>query len=162
LENDEFELHYQAKRDTQSGLITGMEALLRWQHKDLGTVAPLKFIPVAEESGLIVPIAKWVLRTACEQNTQWQQEGLPPLSMAVNLTARQFLDENLIRDITKILKETKMPPDLLELEITESLLMRDVNKTLGILTQLKNMGVLIAIDDFGTGYSSLATLKQVP
>lgn len=162
LENNEFELHYQAKRDTQSGQITGMEALLRWQHKDLGTVAPLKFIPVAEESGLIVPIGKWVLRTACEQNVQWQKQGLPPLSIAVNLTERQFLDENLIRDLTKILKETKMAPDLLELEITESLLMHDVNKTLGILTQLKNMGVLIAIDDFGTGYSSLATLKQFP
>lgn len=162
LENNEFELHYQAKRDTQSGQITGMEALLRWQHKDLGTVAPLKFIPVAEESGLIVPIGKWVLRTACEQNVQWQKQGLPPMSMAVNLTERQFLDENLIRDVTRILKETKLDPSLLELEITESLLMHDVNKTLGILTKLKDMGVLIAIDDFGTGYSSLATLKQFP
>ncbi|HYD34069.1 MAG TPA: EAL domain-containing protein [Methylophilaceae bacterium] len=162
LDNNEFELHYQAKRDSRNGQITGMEALLRWNHADLGTVAPLKFIPVAEESGLIIPIGRWVLRTACAQNVAWQQQGLPRLSISVNMTARQFFDDNLLRDITKILKETKMDPSLLELEITESLLMRDVEKTLSILNDLKNMGVLIAIDDFGTGYSSLTTLQQFP
>lgn len=162
LENNEFELHYQAKRDTKSGQITGMEALLRWNHKDLGTVAPLKFIPVAEESGLIISIGKWVLKTACEQNVKWQKQGLPKLSIAVNMTARQFFDDNLLRDLKSILKQTKMEPNLLELEITESLLMRDVSKTLHILTGLKDMGILIAIDDFGTGYSSLTTLKQFP
>lgn len=162
LESNEFELHYQAKRDSRDGHITGMEALLRWNHKDLGTVAPMKFIPVAEESGLIIPIGKWVLRTACAQNVAWQKQGLPRLSISVNLTARQFFDDNLLRDLAKILKETGMAPELLELEITESLLMRDVDKTLGILNELKRMGILIAIDDFGTGYSSLTTLQQFP
>lgn len=162
LENNQFELHYQAKRDTRSGHVTGMEALLRWNHPELGQVAPLKFLPVAEESGLIIPIGRWVLHTACAQNVAWQAQGLPKLSISVNLTSRQFFDDNLLRDLKKILKETGMEPGLLELEIAESLLMRDVNKTLGILTQLKDMGVLIAIDDFGTGYSSLTTLKQFP
>jgi len=162
LENNEFELHYQAKRDSRNGQITGMEALLRWNHKELGTVAPMKFIPIAEESGLIIPIGRWVLETACAQNAAWQKQGLPRLSISVNMTARQFFDDNLLRDVAKILKETKMDPSLLELEITESLLMRDVDKTLNILNELKNMGVLIAIDDFGTGYSSLTTLQQFP
>jgi diguanylate cyclase (GGDEF)-like protein len=162
LENNEFELHYQAKRDSRNGQITGMEALLRWNHQDLGTVAPMKFIPVAEESGLIVPIGKWVLRTACAQNVAWQKQGLPRMSISVNMTARQFFDDHLVRDLKAILKETGMAPDLLELEITESLLMRDVDKTLSILNELKNMGILIAIDDFGTGYSSLTTLQQFP
>ena len=162
LERNEFQLHYQAKRDIRSGRITGMEALLRWQHPDLGMVAPMQFIPVAEETGLIVPIGKWVLRTACLQNVAWQKQGLPHLSMAVNLTARQFFDENLLPDIASILKATGMDARLLELEITESLLMRDVEKTLRILTGLKDMGIRIAIDDFGIGYSSLSTLKQFP
>ena len=162
LDNNEFELHYQAKRDSRNGQITGMEALLRWNHKDLGTVAPMKFIPVAEESGLIISIGRWVLQTACAQNVAWQKQGLPRLSISVNMTARQFFDDNLLRDLAKILKETKMDPSLLELEITESLLMRDIEKTLHILNELKNMGVLIAIDDFGTGYSSLTTLQQFP
>jgi len=162
LEFEEFQLDYQAKRDTRSGRITGMEALLRWKHPDLGTVAPLQFIPVAEETGLIVPIGKWVLKTACLQNVAWQNQGLPPLSIAVNLTARQFFDEKLLADLTAILAQTGMEASLLELEFTESLLMRDVEKTLQILVGLKAMGVRIAIDDFGTGYSSLSTLKQFP
>jgi diguanylate cyclase (GGDEF)-like protein len=162
LERGEFELHYQAKRDIRSGRITGMEALLRWQHPDLGTIAPMQFIPVAEETGLIVPIGKWVLRTACLQNMAWQAQGLPPLSMAINLTARQFFDEGLVPDLTTILATTGMDARLLELEITESLLMRDVERSLRILSGLKDMGVRIAIDDFGVGYSSLATLQQFP
>jgi diguanylate cyclase (GGDEF)-like protein len=162
LEQNQFQLHYQTKQDIRSGQITGMEALLRWQHPDLGVVAPLQFISVAEETGLIVPIGNWVLRTACRQNVAWQEQGLPHLRMAVNLTPRQFQDERLISDLTAILHETGMDPQLLELEISESLLMRDVEKTLGILTQLKDMGIRIAIDDFGTGYSSLSTLKQFP
>jgi len=162
LENNEFELHYQAKRDSRDDRITGMEVLLRWNHKDLGVVAPMKFIPVAEESGLIIPIGRWVLRTACAQNVAWQKQGLPSLSISVNMTARQFFDDNLVRDLKKILKETGMDPGLLELEITESLLMRDVEKTLEVLNELKSMGILIAIDDFGTGYSSLTTLQQFP
>jgi diguanylate cyclase (GGDEF)-like protein len=162
LERREFRLFYQAKRDIASGRITGVEALLRWQHPDLGTVAPLQFIPVAEETGLIVPIGKWVLKTACLQVVAWQALGLADLSMAVNLTPRQFSDENLLGDIARILRETGMRPQLLELEITESLLIRDVDKTLRIMTGLKAMGVKIAVDDFGTCYSSLSTLRQFP
>jgi len=162
LERQELLLYYQAKRDIASGRITGMEALLRWQHPDLGTVAPMQFIPVAEETGLIVPIGKWVLRTACLQNVAWRNQGLPDLSMAVNLTSRQFSDENLLLDIAGILSETGMPPHLLELEITESLLIHDVEKTLRIMTGLKAMGIKIAVDDFGTCYSSLSSLRQFP
>jgi diguanylate cyclase (GGDEF)-like protein len=162
LERNEFRLEYQAKREMVHGQITGMEALLRWQHPDLGLVAPMQFIPVAEETGLIVPIGKWVLQTACLQNVAWQKLGLPRLSIAVNLTARQFGDEHLLRDIAAILDSTRMEACLLELEIHESLLIRDIERTLRILTQLKALGVKIAIDDFGTGYSSLATLQRFP
>ena len=162
LERDEFCLHYQAKRDIGSGNITGMEALLRWEHPDLGIVAPMRFIPVAEETGLIVPIGKWALKTACLQNVAWQKQGLPPSSIAVNLTARQFFDEHLLADVRSILEVSGMDPRLLELEITESLLIHDVANTLRILTGLKALGIRIAIDDFGTGYSSLATLQRFP
>jgi diguanylate cyclase (GGDEF)-like protein len=162
LERREFRLFYQAKRDMANVRITGMEALLRWEHPDLGMVAPMQFIPVAEETGLIVPIGKWVLHTACLQNVAWQKQGLPRLEMAVNLTSRQFGDEHLLRDIASILKSTGMEACLLEVEIHESLLMQDIEKTLRILTDLKAMGVKIAIDDFGTGYSSLATLQRFP
>jgi diguanylate cyclase (GGDEF)-like protein len=162
LERGEFQLHYQVKRDSRNGRITGMEVLLRWQHPGLGTVAPLQFIPVAEETGLIVPIGKWVLMTACLQNMAWQSQGLPHLRIAVNLTARQFFDENLLPDLGVILADTGMDASLLELEFTESLLMSNVEKTLRILTGLKEMGVRIAIDDFGIGYSSLATLQHFP
>jgi diguanylate cyclase (GGDEF)-like protein len=162
LERNEFRLHYQAKRETGSGRITGMEALLRWEHPDLGTVAPMRFIPVADETGLIVPIGKWVLKTACAQNVAWQKQGLPALSIAVNLTARQFSDERLLQDVESVLAVTGMDPHLLELEIGESLLTHDVENTLRILTGIKALGVRIAIDDFGTGYSSLATLQRFP
>jgi diguanylate cyclase (GGDEF)-like protein len=162
LERNEFELHYQAKRDIANGRITGMEALLRWEHPDLGLVAPMRFIPVAEETGLIIPIGKWVLHTACLQNVAWQKQGLPRLNIAVNLTARQFSDEHLLRDVAAMLKTTRMEARLLELEIHESLLIRDIEKTLQILTGLKALGVRIAIDDFGAGYSSLSTLQRFP
>jgi diguanylate cyclase (GGDEF)-like protein len=162
LERNEFRIHYQAKRDIGSGRICGMEALLRWEHPELGTVAPMQFIPVAEETGMILPIGKWVLKTACLQNVAWQKQGLPHLSIAVNLTTRQFGDENLLEDLTSILTATGMDPHLLELEITESLLIRDVEETLRILTGLKALGIRIAIDDFGIGYSSLATLQRFP
>jgi diguanylate cyclase (GGDEF)-like protein len=162
LERNEFRIHYQAKRDIGSGRISGMEALLRWEHPDLGTVAPMQFIPVAEETGLILPIGKWVLRTVCLQNVAWQKLGLPQLSVAVNLTPRQFGDEALLQDLTSILTATGMDPHLLELEITESLLIRNVEETLRILTGLKALGIRIAIDDFGIGYSSLATLQRFP
>jgi diguanylate cyclase (GGDEF)-like protein len=162
LERDEFRLHYQSKRDIRSGRIVGVEALLRWEHPDLGMVTPMQFIPVAEETGLIVPIGKWVLKTACLQSLAWQHEGLPPLSIAVNMSARQFSDEYLLQDLESILKSTGMNPQLLELELAESLLIHDVENTMRILTGLKSLGVRIAVDDFGTGYSSLATLQRFP
>jgi diguanylate cyclase (GGDEF)-like protein/PAS domain S-box-containing protein len=162
LERGEFALHYQPKIEMRTGCIAGMEALLRWMHPELGMVAPTKFIPLAEETGLIVQIGKWVLKTACTQNVAWQKSGLPCLSIAVNLSGRQFLDDNLLRDITTILNESGMSPDLLELEITESTLMRDVDKAMRVLQDLRAMGIRLAIDDFGTGYSSLSNLKRFP
>jgi diguanylate cyclase (GGDEF)-like protein len=162
LERQEFQLHYQAKRDTASGEITGVEALLRWQHPDLGEVAPMQFIPVAEETGLIVPIGKWAIQTACRQSVEWREQGLPRIGMAVNLTARQFCDDNLLADISSILAATGMEPALLQIEIHESLLIQNVDRTLRTLTALKSMGIKIAIDDFGTGYSSLASLQRFP
>jgi diguanylate cyclase (GGDEF)-like protein len=162
IERKEFRLEYQAKREMVHGQITGIEALLRWQHPVLGLVPPLQFIPVADEIGLTVPIGKWVLQTACQQNVAWQKQGLTHLSMAVNLTARQFGDEHLLRDIATVLESTRMEARLLELEIPEILLIKDIERTLGILTQLKALGVKIAIDDFGSGYSSLASLQRLP
>jgi diguanylate cyclase (GGDEF)-like protein len=162
LVREEFHLLYQAKRDIGSGRVTGMEALLRWRHPDLGVVVPEQFLAVAEESGLIVPIGRWVLKTACLQNMAWQKRGLPPLCIAVNLTARQFYDEALIPDVCAILESTGMEPQLLELEFTEALLVHRVEDTLRILTALKALRVRIAIDNFGTGYSLLATLQRFP
>ncbi|MFW6193309.1 MAG: putative bifunctional diguanylate cyclase/phosphodiesterase [Gemmatimonadota bacterium] len=162
LENEEFELHYQARRDLDSDRITGMEALLRWRHPELGLVEPLEFIPLAEETGFIVPIGRWVLETACRQNVAWHEEGLPRLSVAVNLSARQFFDGNLIDDIRGVLERTGMDAELLELEICESVLTRDADRTLQILEGLKKIGVKITIDNFGTGYSSLSVLRRFP
>ncbi len=162
LQRDEFRLFYQAKRNLKTDEVTGMEALLRWQHPELGLIAPMQFIPLAEETGLIVPIGRWVLRTACQQNVDWQAQGFPPLPMAVNLSARQFLDENLLADIKGALRDSGMDAHLLEVEITESMIMSDVPRTQRILEALQEMGVRVAIDDFGTGYSSLSTLKQFP
>ncbi len=162
LEHEEFFLHYQAKVDLAAGTITGVEALLRWQHPDLGLVSPAQFIPLAEETGLIVPIGKWVLKTACAQNMSWQRAGLPPVCMAVNLSPRQFADENLLHDLAAVLQETGMAPELLELEITESMVMGNVDRAAKQLAAIKHMGVRLAIDDFGTGYSSLAQIKRFP
>jgi diguanylate cyclase (GGDEF)-like protein len=162
LDHGEFQLHYQPKIDARSGAIVGIEALLRWQHPELGMVAPAKFIPIAEETGLIVSIGKWVLKTACAQNVAWQKSGLPHLHMAVNLSRRQFSDDGLLRDITSILEETGMSPALLELEIAESTLMHDVDKALGTLKAFRDIGLRLAIDNFGTGYSSLSNLRKFP
>ncbi len=162
LDHGEFQLRYQPMIDARSGAIVGIEALLRWQHPELGIVEPAKFIPIAEETGLIVSIGKWVLKTACAQNVAWQQSGLPHVNMAVNLSRRQFTDEGLLRDITAILEETGMCPALLELEITESTLMHDVDKALGTLKAFRDLGVRLAIDNFGTGYSSLSDLRKFP
>jgi diguanylate cyclase (GGDEF)-like protein/PAS domain S-box-containing protein len=162
LERNELSLNYQAKLDFKTDVITGVEALLRWHSPFLGDVSPAKFIPVAEETGMIVPIGQWVMKTACAQNVAWQQQGLPPVCMAVNLSFRQLLDENLIEDIKTALRDSDMAPHLLELEITESMVMHNPVRMVAILTQIKDMGVRLAIDDFGTGYSSLAQIKHFP
>jgi diguanylate cyclase (GGDEF)-like protein/PAS domain S-box-containing protein len=162
LELQEFALHYQAKVNFRTGVITGVEALLRWQNPELGSVVPARFIPLAEETGLIVPIGKWVLRTACEQNVAWLREGLPPLQMSVNLSMRQLNDEGLVREIQAVLADTGMDPTLLELEVTESTIMHNAERAVTVLTAIKDLGVRLAIDDFGTGYSSLAHLKRFP
>jgi diguanylate cyclase (GGDEF)-like protein/PAS domain S-box-containing protein len=162
LERDEFVLHYQAKLDLHTGRVTGVEALLRWQHPDLGLVAPGRFIPLAEETGLIVPLGRWVLQTACSQNTAWQRVGLPPLLMAVNLSARQLADDQLLEDIAAALQSSGMKPELLELELTESMVMQDTERAGKMLAAIKKLGVRLAIDDFGVGYSSLTHLKRFP
>ena len=162
LGRQELLLYYQPQIDLKTGQITGIEALLRWQHPDMGLVSPNQFIPIAEETGLICDIGEWVLRAACTQNRLWQLAGLPPLRMAVNLSARQFQQPNLVQNITKILQETQLEPQYLELEITESLLMQDVDFTVSALRELQALGIHISMDDFGTGYSSLSLLMYFP
>jgi diguanylate cyclase (GGDEF)-like protein/PAS domain S-box-containing protein len=162
LERNELSLHYQAKVDFKTNAITGVEALLRWQNPYLGSITPTQFIPVAEETGLIVPIGKWVLKTACAQNIAWQKQGLPAVCMAINLSLRQLTDDNLIDDIKTALNDSGMAPNLLELEITESMVMYNPARMVSILGKIKSMGVRLAIDDFGTGYASLAHIKRFP
>lgn len=162
LEREEFFLHYQAKLDFKTGAIAGVEALLRWQHPDLGVVLPGQFISIAEESGLIVPIGKWVLETACTQNVNWRREGLSPVCIAVNLSPRQFADPELLPELDRILAETGMDPGLLELEITEGMVMGNIDQAIEQLKAIKSRGVRLAIDDFGTGYSSLSQIKRFP
>jgi EAL domain-containing protein (putative c-di-GMP-specific phosphodiesterase class I) len=162
LERNELSLHYQAKVDFKTNAITGVEALLRWQNPFLGSVTPTQFIPVAEETGLIVLIGKWVMKTACAQNVAWQTQGLPAICMAINLSLRQLTDDNLIDDIRTALNDSGMAPNLLELEITESMVMYDPARMVSILAKIKSMGVRLAIDDFGTGYASLAHIKRFP
>jgi EAL domain-containing protein (putative c-di-GMP-specific phosphodiesterase class I) len=162
VERHEFELHYQAKIDMESGRITGMEALVRWNPPDKPSVQPAQFITLAEETGLIVPIGDWVLKTACAHNKSWQDRGLPPLRMAVNLSARQFAHEKLLHDVARVLKETGLDPATLEFEITESMVMHNPEHAVKLLNELKAMGIHLSIDDFGTGYSSLSYLKRFP
>jgi diguanylate cyclase (GGDEF)-like protein len=162
LERGEFLLHYQPKVEISTGLITGTEALLRWKHPVRGLVPPLDFISLAEETGLIVPIGEWVLATACAQNKLWQDMGLTKLGISVNLSARQFSDSMLLAKLTRIIHASGLDPSSLELEITESVVMSDGESAVGVLEQLKSIGVRIAIDDFGTGYSSLGYLKRFP
>ncbi len=162
LEREELSLQYQAKVDLRHDTITGVEALLRWHNTTLGSMSPAQFIPVAEETGLIVPIGKWVLHAACAQNVAWQKQGLPPICMAVNLSVRQFADPHLLDDIATVLQQTGMAPQLLELEITEGMVVHNPEQAIKLLTAIKQMGVRLAIDDFGTGYSSLGQLKNFP
>jgi len=162
LERGEFVIYYQPQVNTSTGKITRMEALLRWQHPDLGLVSPGTFIPLAEENGLIVPIGEWVLRTACAQNKAWQVMGLPPLRVAVNISSRQFQQPNFLSIVAQVLQEIELEPQYLELEITETTVMQDANFTRTILRELQQIGIYVAMDDFGTGYSSLSYLKKFP
>jgi diguanylate cyclase (GGDEF)-like protein/PAS domain S-box-containing protein len=162
LERNEFVLHYQPQVSLHSGQIIGMEALVRWQHPERGLVAPGEFIPLLEETGLIVPVGEWVLRTACAQNSAWLAAGLPPLRVAVNLSAHQFRQSGLAAIVGKALQDAGLAPDHLELEITESIMIQDLQTTITTLHQLHALGIQISIDDFGTGYSSLSYLKRLP
>ena len=162
LGRQELEVHYQPQMDLQHGCIIGVEALLRWRHSQRGLISPIEFVPLAEETGLIEGIGEWVLRTACKQAKVWQQEGFPPLRMAVNLSPRQFWRPGIVEMIDRVLRETGLEPCYLDLEITEGLLMKDVEDSIAILHALKRMGIHLSIDDFGTGYSSLSYLKRFP
>lgn len=162
LDKKELFLVYQPQIDIATGKISELEALLRWQHPELGLVPPDKFIRIAENSGLIVPIGEWVLRTACSQARKWQDEGLPAVSIAINVSAVQFRQQGFCELIRKVLRETGLAPHYLELELTESLLLGDADVTLSVLQELKAMGLTLAIDDFGTGYSSFSYLKRFP
>jgi len=162
LERNEFVLHYQPQVDLQSGRIVGMEALIRWQHPELGMVPPARFVGVAEDTGLIVPIGAWVMRTACAQNKVWQDAGFGKLRVAVNLSARQFGAADLVQDIEAALVDTGLDADCLELELTESLFMGDIAPAVELLHRMKALGVNLSIDDFGTGYSSFSYLSRFP
>ena len=162
LKKQEFIIYYQPIVNVLTGKIVKMEALLRWNNPKLGLVPPYIFIPLAEENGSIVPIGEWVLKTACVQNKIWQDMGLPPIKMSVNLSVRQFQQPNLVSTVTNILEQTQLQPSCLELEITETITMQNTKFTKTILTQLAQMGINLSMDDFGTGYSSLSYLKQFP
>lgn len=162
IELGQFELYYQPQVELPSQRLIGAEALIRWRHPQKGLLLPGTFIPVAEETGLIVSIGEWVLRTACQQARSWQEQRFKPIRVSVNLSGRQFREDNLIDLVTNILQETRVVPDLLELEITESVLMDDAASTATRLASLRAMGIHLAIDDFGTGYSSMAYLKRFP
>jgi diguanylate cyclase (GGDEF)-like protein/PAS domain S-box-containing protein len=162
IQNNELSLHYQPQVDLRTGRMIGLEALLRWRNPDLGAIPPGQFIPLAEDTGLIIPIGKWVLKTACMDNKRWQKAGYPLLPVAINLSPRQFRDPGLVHSIRQVLTDTGLDPRYLELEITESLVMRDVENALAMVRELKELGVQLSIDDFGTGYSSLSHLKRFP
>ncbi len=162
IENGELVLHYQPQVDLATGMLVGMEALVRWNHPDLGLISPGRFIPIAEESGLIVALGQWALRTACAQAYAWQEEGLPGIAMAVNVSPRQLRDDTLAETVASVLDETGLDPRCLELELTESSVMEEPERMFGLLQSIKDLGVQLALDDFGTGYSSLAHLHRFP
>ncbi len=162
LERQEFVLHYQPKIELASGTIVGVEALIRWQHPQRGLLQPLEFVPVAEDCGLIRPIGRWVLREACLQAQAWKQAGLPPITMAVNTSALEFRAGDFLENLRATLEETCLTPSGLEIELTESALIRDAESYETLLHEIAKLGVKLAIDDFGTGYSSLSYLKQFP
>jgi EAL domain-containing protein (putative c-di-GMP-specific phosphodiesterase class I) len=160
LERNQFQLHYQPQFSTLHGNIIGAEALLRWHHPELGNISPAEFIPIAEENGTILPIGEWVLRSAAQQAKQWMDQGYPPIIMAVNLSAVQFRSTNLPLLISTILEEAGLPPEYLELELTESVAMHDPQRAISVMNNLHKRGIRMSIDDFGTGYSSLSYLKK--
>ena len=162
IANREFELLYQPQVDLRTGAIFAVEALVRWHHPKLGMILPSKFIPLAEESGLIVQLGDWVLREACRQNKAWQDAGIAPVSVCVNVSARQFREKNWVKRVAETLRETGLEPKYLELELTESMLMHDVPQAIAAMRELGALGVHFSIDDFGTGYSSLSALKSFP
>lgn len=162
LERGEFVVYYQPKVNIKTWEITGMEALLRWQHPELALISPVTFIPLAEANGLIVPIGEWVLQTACTQNKGWQNLGLSPIRIAVNLSRRQFQQPNLVASVARVLEKTGLDPHFLELEITETTVMQEVKVARAILKDLQQTRIRLAMDDFGTGYSSLSYLKKFP
>jgi diguanylate cyclase (GGDEF)-like protein/PAS domain S-box-containing protein len=162
LDNGEFFLCYQPQVDTSTRGIVGMETLIRWQHPQRGLISPVQFIPLAEETGLIVAIGAWVLRTACAQAKAWQDSGLPPVRLSVNLSARQFIQRDLIASIRQTLEDTGLSAEYLELELTESLIMHNADLFISTLRELRDIGIELAIDDFGTGYSSLSYLQRFP
>ncbi len=162
IDNEEFVLHYQPRLAVDSLKITGVEALVRWQHPQLGLLSPAEFIPLAEDNGLILPIGEWVLRAACSQNREWQERGFTPMRVGVNVSARQFHQQQLAETVIQILEETGLAPQYLDLELTESSIMSKAQATIDVLTRLKEKDVTISIDDFGTGFSSLSYLKRLP
>ena len=162
LDNQEMALYYQPQVEMASGKLIGMEALIRWHHPELGIISPLKFIPMAEDTGLIIPIGKWVLGTACRQTQQWQESGYPPCKVAVNISPKQFRHSDLVETVSAALKDSGLDPQFLELEITESVLMEDMEQSIATMEKLNAMGITLAIDDFGTGYSSLSCLSKFP
>ncbi|PPC85644.1 MAG: two-component system response regulator [Methylotenera sp.] len=162
LEKKQFVLHYQPKINLNTNQITGVECLLRWQHDEWGEMLPEQFVAIAEESGLIVPIGRWVLREACKQAKKWLDESKPIIIIAVNISAKEFLHKDFVENVRAILIESQLPSSHLELEITESVLMRDAQSSTAILHQLKQIGIQLTVDDFGTGYSSLSYLQQFP
>ena len=162
VDNGEFTLHYQPKMHVESGTICGLEALLRWERPGHGTVGPGDFVAVLEDTGLIVPVGRWVIAAACAQIAEWRASSIGPVAISVNVAGRQFIDGDLERDVTDALRAHGIEPHLLELELTESSLMANTESTINMLTHLRNLGVGIFIDDFGTGYSSLAYLRRFP
>jgi diguanylate cyclase (GGDEF)-like protein len=162
IQNQEFLIHYQPRVSVDTLEITGVEALVRWRHPQLGLISPAEFIPLAEYTGLIVPIGEWVLREACLQNKNWQNQGFASIRMAVNISARQLRDEAFANTVIRILKETDLAPQHLELELTESSIMQNAELAANVLSRLKSMDINISIDDFGIGFSSLASLKRLP
>jgi EAL domain-containing protein (putative c-di-GMP-specific phosphodiesterase class I) len=162
VKNNEFILHYQPKYDIRSGTIVGVEALVRWNHPEMGLISPAKFIPHAEEAGLILQIGEFVIREACRACKSWQDQGYLPVGVAVNLSPKQFRHQDIVKLVSDVITETTLDPTYLELEITESAVMDNVDAAAKKLNDIKNMGIKVSVDDFGTGYTSISYLKQFP